>query len=123
MRAPTKLSDELFRFSSRDDQLILAVTLALTERQQSAEYPVIGVTAEYLWDWLEDCIYTKSSHPNIDHKWPTYRAMQQALRRVADRGLLRGTADPVLAGPQLWRPSRRAGAFLAEHRLFAEQHA
>jgi hypothetical protein len=120
MRTPTRLSDELFRFTSWDDQLILAVALALTEVQESADHPVIGITADYLWDWLEACIYTKSSHPNIDHKWTTYRAMQQALRRVADRGLLRGTADAVLAGPQLWRPSRRAGEFLAERRLFTE---
>lgn len=112
----------MFRFDSPDDPLILAVTLALTERKQCASDAVVGDAAEYVWDWLEDCIYRKSSHPKIYHQWKSYRAVQQALRRLQQRGLLRGTVDPELhSGPLLWRPTRGAGDFRLERRLFAGQ--
>lgn len=121
MTPARKLSDELFRFSSHDDQLLLAVTLCLTERQHVTSHPVIGITSEDLWCWLETRTGKSGGHPNVDYGWKSIRAVQAALRRLHERGLLRGTPDDdEVSRALLWRPTPRAGDYLAERRLFAE---
>jgi len=118
--ALSRLNRELFRLSSHDDQLILAVTLALTEAQESSSDPVLSITSDYLWSWYLDCINTDENHPNMDHLWPSQRAMQQALHRMMERGLLRGTVDPIVgSGPLSWRAPTAGRTYLGERRVFA----
>jgi hypothetical protein len=118
--ALSRLNRELFRLSPHDNQLILAVTVALTEAQESRSDPVLGITSDYLWSWYLDCISIDENHPNLDHLWPSQRAMQQALRRMMERGLLRGTVDPIVgSGPLLWRATTAGGRYLGDRRAFA----
>jgi hypothetical protein len=120
MTAQSKLNRELFRLASYEDQLILAGTLALTEAQDATGDPVIGISADFLWDWCQDCMYTEANHPNVDHVWPPLRAWHRALRRCQNRGLLRGSPDPgSFSGALLRRPTSAAGRHLSEQRVFA----
>ena len=121
MTRARKLGDELFKFSTPEDQLLLAVTLCLTERQRLTSHPVIGITSEDLWYWLETRTGKSGGHPNVDHRWKSMRAVQAALRRLQERGLLRGTPDDdEVSRALMWRPTPKAGDYLAERRLFAE---
>jgi transposase len=72
-------------------------------------------------DSLDEHTSTSDGHPNIDHRWPSLRALQQALHRVQSQGLLRGTVDESSwSGALLWRATPKAGRYLAERRVFAD---
>ena len=124
MPRPRSLREELFRLSSPDDQLLLAVALCLTDRQVRVSGPIVGVTSADLWDWLQTRTGNRRGHPNIDHKWNSLRAVQAALRRLERRKLVRETpSESEWTSALLWRPTEAAGKYLAKKRLFADTGA
>ena len=99
-----KIARELFRLSDdHDGQLVLALVLVLGSRP--------GVTAEELWESLEDL------HPSIDSEWDRPYLVSRALGRLRRRGLVRG--GPLDCGEQsVWRPTPKGLEWLSERLLF-----
>jgi len=124
MARPKRLQDELFRLTSSDDQLLLAVALCMTDsqrRQNPRRDRVVGVTAEELWHWLDARTGNARAHPNIDHRWASLGALRAALRRLGKRKLLRASrSDSEWSSALLWRPTDAAGNYLRERRLFTD---
>jgi hypothetical protein len=119
-----KLQDVLFRHLGRDDQLLLAVVLCITECEHASRgnAPVLGVTTWHLFDGLTVAASDRRrGHPSIDSEWATEGELRAALVRLKKRGLLRGTvpADEE-SGASLWRQTAKAGAYLSERLLFRD---
>ena len=122
MRHRRDLRDVLFQLSSADDQLLLAVVLCLIDPQTSlrgADESVRGVIATELWEWLDERTGTSAGHPNIDHVWKSQRAVQGALRRLEDRGLVQAATD-YYSRLRIWQPTSEGRDYLRQRRLFAD---
>jgi len=99
-----KIARELFRLpDDHDGQLVLALVLVLGSRP--------GVTADELWESLEDL------HPSIDAEWDSPHLVSRALGRLRRRGLVRG--GPLDYGEQsVWRPTPKGLEWLSGRLLF-----
>lgn len=122
MRA-RRLRGELFRLPERDDQLVLATVLCMTETQEAlkgTDQATLGVTSADLFEWLREFAGEPDGHANVDYRWESVYEVQAALRRLRERRLLRGSRLDYESSSMMWRPTEAAAEYLSARRLFRD---